>query len=203
LILEFRKISRERGANLESEPFGPALFLDRDGVINEDRNYVHRVEDFHFYPDVLEACRSIAGAGFRLVVITNQAGIARGYYTLSDLEILHSWMMGQFRLAGAPLSGIYFCPHHPDGSVEPYGKHCDCRKPAPGLIRQAQSELNIDLPNSILVGDKNSDILAGRAAGVGRCYLLRHGTPGVVATEADAVIANMTELASILRTERR
>lgn len=167
-------------------------------MINDDRNYVHRVEDFHFLPGVLEACRSMVTAGFRLVVVTNQAGIARGYYTLSDLEVLHSWMMEQFRIAGAPLSGVYFCPHHPEGVVRLYRKDCDCRKPAPGLILKAQAELNIDLPNSILVGDKTSDVLAGRAAGIGRCYLLKHGSSANVAPGIDPVLTDLPELASLL-----
>ena len=184
------------------ETKGPAIFLDRDGVINEDRNYVHSVADFHFLPGVLEACRLFVVAGFRLVVITNQAGVARGLYTVEDVEALHFWMAEQFRAASAPLSGIYFCPHHPDGIVSPYRKACLCRKPAPGLIIKANTELQIDLPRSILVGDKVSDVLAGRAAGVGRCFLLAHGSPVPTDAAIDAVISNLPELLLILAASR-
>lgn len=150
----------------------PALFLDRDGVVNEEIGYLHRVEDFRFLPGVLAACRRFHEAGYLLVVITNQAGIARGYYSESDFHALTRWMRVRFQEAGAPLAGVYHCPHHPDGSIAEFRKTCDCRKPAPGLIIRARDELNIDLRLSILAGDKDSDILAGQAAGVGRCYLI-------------------------------
>jgi D-glycero-D-manno-heptose 1,7-bisphosphate phosphatase len=155
----------------------PAVFLDRDGVVNEDVGYSHRVEDFHFSPGVFDACRRFRQAGYLLVVVTNQAGIARGYYTENDFHRLTRWMCAKFEDSGAPLSAVYYCPHHPDASVAEFRMVCECRKPAPGLIIRAQSELSIDLRNSILVGDKTSDILAGQAAGVGRCYLITPTPP--------------------------
>src|SRR5579871_4411502 len=126
----------------------PAAFLDRDGVINEELNYVHRVEDFHFLPGVLAACQKFVAAGYLLVVVTNQAGIARGYYDTAAFERLTEWMKARFAEAGAPLAGVYHCPHHPEGRIEALRIACDCRKPAPGLILQAQRELGIDLARS-------------------------------------------------------
>lgn len=153
----------------------PAAILDRDGVINFDRGYVHLIEDFEFIPRVLEACRLFHEAGYRLVVITNQAGIARGYYDKSAFYRLTAWMQECFIQAGAPLSGVYFCPHHPEAGVELYRTECNCRKPAPGMILQAAAELNLNLATSFLVGDKWSDIEAAAAAGVPRRFLVRTG----------------------------
>jgi D-glycero-D-manno-heptose 1,7-bisphosphate phosphatase len=151
----------------------PAVFLDRDGVVNVDRGYVHRARDFEFMPAALTACRQLACAGFALVVVTNQAGIARGRYGIEDFRQLSEWMAARFAEAGAPLSGIYFCPHHPRGSIPELSERCSCRKPEPGMILTAAEDLRLDLARSALVGDKWSDIVAGRRAGVGSCLLLR------------------------------
>lgn len=150
----------------------PALFLDRDGVINADVGYVHRIEEFRFLPGTLEACRRFHENGYILVIVTNQAGIAKGYYTEYDFRRLTDWMLEQFRDFGAPLSAVYYCPHHPHGTISAYTRICECRKPAPGLLIRAKNELSISMPQSVLVGDKHSDVLAGQAAGVGRCYQL-------------------------------
>ena len=150
----------------------PALFLDRDGVINKDLGHVYRIEDFHFLPHVLTSCRQFHEAGYKLVVVTNQAGLAKGYYTTHAFQILSNWMSNVFQEAGAPLSGIYYCPHHPEGSISEFKGVCMCRKPAPGLFLRAKKELRLDMPNSILVGDKDSDVLAARAAGVRTHYLI-------------------------------
>jgi D-glycero-D-manno-heptose 1,7-bisphosphate phosphatase len=155
----------------------PALFLDRDGVINEEIGYLHRVEDFRFLPGALEACRRFHEGGYLLVVVTNQAGIAHGHYSESDFHDLTRWMCAKFLESGAPLAAVYYCPHHPNGSVAKFRTVCDCRKPEPGLILKARNYLSIDLRQSVLVGDKPSDILAGQAAGVGRCYLVTGTSP--------------------------
>jgi D-glycero-D-manno-heptose 1,7-bisphosphate phosphatase len=152
----------------------PAAFLDRDGVINDDSAYVYRVEEFRFLPGVLDACRSLRQAGYLLVIVTNQAGIARGYYDAGDFLNLTIWMAARFSENGAELSGVYYCPHHPDAAVDELRIACDCRKPEPGLLLRAQRELGIDMGRSFLVGDKASDIKAGHAAGVGRCFLLEN-----------------------------
>jgi D-glycero-D-manno-heptose 1,7-bisphosphate phosphatase len=149
-----------------------AAFLDRDGVLNEDHGYVWRIEDFHWLPGVIGALQRLQQAGFALVVITNQSGIARGLYGLEELDDLHTHMRQQLQLHGVSLAGVYACPHHPEGTRPGYARACDCRKPQPGMILQAARELELDLAASCLFGDKPSDVDAGRAAGVGRCWLL-------------------------------
>jgi D-glycero-D-manno-heptose 1,7-bisphosphate phosphatase len=150
----------------------PAAFLDRDGVINIDHGYTYRREDFAFVPGVLEAAAKLAAAGLTLVVVTNQSGIGRRLYSLQDFERLTDWMRDQFAAAGAPIAGVYYCPHHPTDAVGADRRECDCRKPAPGLLLQAQRELDLDLARSILFGDKRSDMEAAQAAGVSERILL-------------------------------
>jgi D-glycero-D-manno-heptose 1,7-bisphosphate phosphatase len=167
----------------------PAVFLDRDGVVNIDYGHVHRIQDFEFMPGVLAACRQLAAAGFALVVVTNQAGIARGMYGIEDFHRLSEWMAARFAEAGAPLEGIYFCPHHPQGSVPAWSGACSCRKPQPGMVLAAASDLKLDLAGSVLVGDKWSDIVAGKRAGVGRCILSR-APSGSAELEQDVAAAD-------------
>jgi D,D-heptose 1,7-bisphosphate phosphatase len=159
-----------------------AAFLDRDGVINCDRGYVHRWENFELLPGVLDAASRLASAGWTLVVVTNQSGIARGYYTEDAYLELTRRMTDAFARQGAPLAAVYHCPHHPAGRIAALAIGCDCRKPAPGLLLRARDELGLSLPDSVMVGDKPSDVLAARAAGVGRAFLIRSGT-------ADAPVA--------------
>lgn len=152
-----------------------AAFLDRDGVINIDSAYLSRWEDFQFVPGTVAAMRRLHEAGYDLVVVTNQSGIARGYYTEADYQALTRQMREALAAQGVPLAGVYHCPHHPKGPVAAYAIDCDCRKPAPGMILQAARELALSLPDSLLVGDKGSDIEAARAAGVGHAYLVQSG----------------------------
>jgi D-glycero-D-manno-heptose 1,7-bisphosphate phosphatase len=144
----------------------PAAFIDRDGVINAELNYVSRAEDFHVLPGVFDGLRRLADCGFELVVVTNQAGIAKGKYSEIDFQQLTQHMRRLFADAGISIAGVYYCPHHPQGSVARFAVECDCRKPAPGMLLRAGRELNLDLSRSVLVGDKISDTMAGRAAGV-------------------------------------
>ena len=137
-----------------------ALFLDRDGVINEDAGYVYRREDFVFKEGIFEALREFARAGYALVVVTNQSGIGRGYYTLEQFDELCEFMLSEFEKEGVKIEKIYFCPHAPEAL-------CGCRKPKPGMLLEAANELNIDLACSIMIGDKDSDVQAGQSAGVG------------------------------------
>jgi D-glycero-D-manno-heptose 1,7-bisphosphate phosphatase len=159
----------------------PAAFLDRDGVINLDHGYVVRREDFAWVPGVREAAAQLHRAGFALVVVTNQSGIGRGKYTEADFLALTDWMRGEFASAGAPLAGVYFCPHHPTDAVGAFRMRCDCRKPAPGMLLRAARELDLDLGRSILFGDKVSDLEAAKAAGVPQRVLL--ATDGVGAPD--------------------
>jgi len=152
-----------------------AAFIDRDGVINVEHNYVHRIEDFELIDGVAEGLQALAAAGYDLIVITNQAGIARGFYTEADMERLHAHMRSELVARGVRIDAIYHCPHHPQGTVAAYAVSCDCRKPAPGMLLQAARERGIDLSQSVLVGDKISDIEAGRAAGVMLAVLVRSG----------------------------
>ena len=163
-----------------------AAFLDRDGVINRDRGYVHRWEDFEFLPGVLDAASRLASGGWTLVVVTNQSGIARGYYTEEAYLALTRSMTDAFARQGAPLAAVYHCPHHPEGHIAALAIDCDCRKPAPGLLLRARDELGLSLSDSVMVGDKPSDVLAARAAGVGRAFLIRSQTADAPATSDDA-----------------
>lgn len=153
-----------------------AAFLDRDGVINLDHGYVSRVEDFEWVPGVLDAAKRLHDAGYLLVVVTNQSGIGRGYYSEADFESLTVWMKRKFAEAGAPLAGVYFCPHHPTKAFGGYRTECTCRKPQPGMLVRAASELDIDISRSIMFGDKPSDMQAGLGAGCPERVLL--GTDG-------------------------
>jgi D-glycero-D-manno-heptose 1,7-bisphosphate phosphatase len=137
-----------------------AVFLDRDGTLNVEKNYLFRVEDWEWLPGAIEAIQMLNQLGFQVVVVTNQAGIARGLYSVQDLERLHAWVNEDLSRHGATIDAYYFCPHHPD-----FGVPCSCRKPEPGLLFRAAQERGIDLARSFLVGDKATDILAGIAAG--------------------------------------
>ncbi|MDD2338081.1 MAG: D-glycero-beta-D-manno-heptose 1,7-bisphosphate 7-phosphatase [Geobacteraceae bacterium] len=151
-----------------------AVFLDRDGVINVEKGYLHRVEDFEFLPGVPRALHLLKEAGFLLIVVTNQSGVARGYYSLEAVHELHRHLQDQLKPYGAAIDGFYICPHHPEYESDDQPSDCSCRKPLPGMIVKAVSDFHIDPARSYLVGDKLSDIEAGRAACC-RCLLVRTG----------------------------
>jgi D-glycero-D-manno-heptose 1,7-bisphosphate phosphatase len=143
----------------------PAVFLDRDGTINEDVGYPSRVEEIRIYPHAYEAVRKIKEAGFRAVVVTNQSGIGRGYLTEEDLAAIHAYIAGAFEARGARIDAFYYCPHYELSSLAGYGGACECRKPEPGLGLRAAADLGLDLARSYMVGDKIEDIAFGRAIG--------------------------------------
>jgi len=166
-----------------------AAFIDRDGVLNEERAFVHRHEDFALLPGAVAALRLLKEAGYLLVVVTNQSGIARGLYSEADYLVLTDHMRAELAAAGVPLDAVEYCPHLPDAPVERYRLDCDCRKPKPGMLRRAIQALDIEPGASFLAGDRLSDIEAGRAAGIGRCFLVRTGyaLPDEAVAQADAV----------------
>ena len=181
-----------------------AVFLDRDGVINKENGYVHTIDEFHFIDGVFDACREMSTAGYRLIIITNQAGIARGYYTEDDFHLLTKWMLNEFRKHGIQIDGVYHCPHHPVHGVGDNRRDCDCRKPAPGMMLRAAREHSLNLRHSILVGDKTTDIEAGRAAGIGCCVLLLtgHRVSKDDMDNADGVFDDLPRLASAIVNNR-
>ncbi len=142
-----------------------AVFLDRDGTINEERDYLFRCEDFHFISGVPQAIKQLNDAGFLVVVVTNQSGVARGYYAESDVERLHVFIQQQLCSIGAHIDAFYYCPHHPTKGLGKYKRDCCCRKGEPGMLLQASQEHSIDLNKSFIVGDKLVDVEAGIAAG--------------------------------------
>ncbi|MCG7535259.1 D-glycero-beta-D-manno-heptose 1,7-bisphosphate 7-phosphatase [Pseudoalteromonas sp. OOF1S-7] len=152
-----------------------AVFLDRDGVINQDHAYVHKIEDFEFIDGVFEACQQFQALGYKLVVVTNQSGIGRGYYDEAQFAQLTDWMCKQFLAHGVSISGVYFCPHHPKKAQPQYLRECECRKPNPGMLLQAIEEHDIDPTRSVMVGDKGSDMQAAQAAGVRTKILVESG----------------------------
>jgi D-glycero-D-manno-heptose 1,7-bisphosphate phosphatase len=154
-----------------------AAFLDRDGVINIDRGYVYRPEEFEFVDGVFEGTSTLQRLGFVLVIISNQSGIGRGLYSEADLDVLNHWMLRQFEQRSIRIEGVFHCPHHPTEALGRYRRECDCRKPAPGMLLQAARELNLDLQRSALFGDRASDLQAAANAGVPLRYLL--GTDGL------------------------
>ena len=144
----------------------PALFLDRDGVINVDSGYIYRKEDFIFVDGIFELVAAAKNAGFLCIIVTNQAGIGRGMYSEAQFHELMDWVSAQFMEHGGQIDATYFCPNHPEHGLGKYKKRCDFRKPRPGMILQATADLGIDLARSLIVGDKVSDIEAGFHAGV-------------------------------------
>jgi D-glycero-D-manno-heptose 1,7-bisphosphate phosphatase len=144
----------------------PAVFLDRDGTLNSDTGYVYRVADFHWLPGAVNAVRALNDGGFYVFVVTNQSGVARGLYDEAAIRDLHDWMNGELRAAGARIDDIRYCPHHPEASIAAYRTVCSCRKPAPGMLRDLMTAWPVIQERSIMIGDRESDAEAGKAAGI-------------------------------------
>lgn len=158
---------------------GRALFLDRDGVINHEVGYLHRTEDVRFVEGIFSLCRTAAALGYRLIVVTNQAGIARGLYTQADFAALMVWMRAELRAEGVELDAVYHCPFHPEHGVGEYKREHEDRKPGTGMLRRGAVEFGIELRASVMVGDRCTDVAAANAAGLRQAFLIR-------GTEADA-----------------
>lgn len=142
------------------------VFLDRDGTLNEEVHYLHRTSDLKLLPGVAEALRTLKEAGYRLVVVTNQAGVARGYYSEEDVKVLHGYMNRMLEEQGAAIDGFYYCPHHPEHGTGVYKRECRCRKPGTGMFEMAEKQFEVDRAHSFMIGDKLLDIEAGNAYGL-------------------------------------
>lgn len=176
-----------------------AAFLDRDGVINLDTGYVHRSDEIVFVEGIFDVCRWLVGNGLRLIVVTNQAGVARGYYSEQDVQVLSEWLRLEFAQKGIPIERTYYCPHHPEAGQPPYNVLCDCRKPAPGMLLQAQRDFDIDLGRSLLIGDRESDIQAARNAGISTTVRLQDAAE----TEPTQASLVLRELGDLLKPQNR
>lgn len=150
-----------------------ALFLDRDGTINIEKNYIYKIEDFQFIDGIFDLIKEYQEKGYLVFIITNQAGIARELFPENDYKKLTNWMLEQFSLKGIKITKVYYCPHHPEITG-----NCSCRKPNPGMILQAINEFDINPEQSVLIGDKKSDILAGENAGIRKNLYIQDILPG-------------------------
>lgn len=175
----------------------PAVFLDRDGTINVEKEYLYRVDEFEFTPGAVEAIRLLNQSGYLVVVVTNQSGVARGYYAEADVETLHSHIDQLLALQGARVDAWYYCPHHEHGKP-PYNLACDCRKPLPGMLLQAAADHAIDLTRSWMVGDKLADIEAGQAAGC-RPVLVMTGYGAETAAKSPSAVSCCPDLLAAAR----
>lgn len=174
---------------------GRALFLDRDGVVNVEVGYLHRAEDVRFVDGIFSLCRTAMRLRYRLVVVTNQAGIARGYYGEDDFERLMAWMRETLRAEGVELDAVYYCPFHPEHGIGRYKREHEDRKPGTGMLRRAERELGVMLAESVLVGDRSSDIAAANAAGLRQAFFVR-------GTEAYECVGSCIEVDSLAEVER-
>lgn len=151
-----------------------AAFFDRDGVLNVDKSYLYKIEDLEWIDGAKEALSYLTQQGYIVFVVTNQSGIARGYYTVDDMNKLHDFMAQQVAAAGGKIEKFYYCPHLPEGKIAEYAVECDCRKPKPGLILRAFEEYDIDKDAAFLIGDKPRDVESAEAAGI-KGYLFSGG----------------------------
>ena len=144
------------------------IFLDRDGVINKDTKYLHKIVDFEFISGTFEACKYFESLEYKIIIITNQSGISRGYYSANDFQIINNWMLEEFKKNRVNILDVFHCPHSPSSN-------CSCRKPKPGMLIEAQNKYKIDMENSWLIGDKEIDIIAANNAGISKTILVKSG----------------------------
>jgi D-glycero-D-manno-heptose 1,7-bisphosphate phosphatase len=172
-----------------------ALFLDRDGVVNEEVGYLHRAEGVRFVDGIFSLCRTAIGLGYRLIVVTNQAGIARGYYSEADFEELMEFMRGELRAEDVELDAVYYCPFHPVHGVGKYRQEHEDRKPGTGMLRRGAREFGLELSESVMVGDRCSDVGAANAAGLRQMFLIS-------GTEAERCSGEYVPVNSLAEVER-
>ena len=145
-----------------------AIFLDRDGVVNKEVNYLFKIEDFEFIDGIFDACLYFQNLGYAIIIVTNQSGIARKYYTENDYQTVTKWMLRQFEDNGIEILNVFHCPHGPEST-------CECRKPKPGMFLTAKIKHNIDMEKSWMIGDKEVDMIAANSAGINHTILVRSG----------------------------
>ena len=145
------------------------IFLDRDGVINKEKGYLHKIKDFEFISGVFETCRYLQGLNYKIIIITNQSGISRGLYTENDFQIINNWMISEFKKNDINILDVFHCPHMPESN-------CSCRKPKPGMLTIACKKYDIDMSKSWMIGDKESDIIAANSAGIHNTILIKNDT---------------------------
>jgi D-glycero-D-manno-heptose 1,7-bisphosphate phosphatase len=185
-----------------------AVFLDRDGTLIEEVGYLDRIDRLRLFPATVDALRTLQRAGLRLIIATNQSGIAQGLFTESFVQELHDHLTSLLAQGGVRLDGIYMCPHHPEAKLAAYRATCECRKPLPGLVRQAAREQEIDLTRSYMIGDRWRDLLAGQATGTAG-VLVRTGYGETEArrppagARADVVVDNLAAAASWILLQER
>jgi D-glycero-D-manno-heptose 1,7-bisphosphate phosphatase len=179
----------------------PAIFLDRDGTLNEDLGFTHRPADLRLLPRVVEGLQRLAALGFRLVIVTNQSGIARGHFSQADMDEFNDALRARLTEHGIDIAAIYFSPYHPTEGVGCYRRDSDCRKPKPGMLLAAARELGLDLAVSVAIGDKKSDVAAGKAAGC-RTILVQTGKAGrgepELHVEPDAIARDLQHAAELV-----
>lgn len=179
-----------------------ALFLDRDGVINIDHGYTHKIDDFSLLDGVVEGLQAIAHLKYKIFIITNQSGIARGLFGVEDFHSFMDHLLKALAINDIKISDYFFCPHHIEGTIPVYTENCSCRKPEPGMIYDAQKKYNLDLSKSILIGDKETDIMAGQNAGIATNILI--GQPGESKTSKATMVArNLIEASAMINLKNK
>jgi len=177
-----------------------AVFLDRDGVINKEINYLHKIKDFEFTENCIDALKTLQSNNFLLFIVTNQAGIGRGYYTESDFHQLNNWMLTTLEKQNVKITEVQFCPHHAEEGIGEYKIDCECRKPKAGMLTSLIEKYQIDTENSILIGDKLSDIGAGELAKIATLILVKsgHKLPDNIPASVNCVYKNLAEFTDSL-----
>jgi D-glycero-D-manno-heptose 1,7-bisphosphate phosphatase len=183
------------------EPKSRALFLDRDGVINQEVGYLYRPQGVLWVEGIVPLCRTAMQLGYKLIVITNQSGIARGLYTMEQYEDLIAWMRAELLKQQVTLDAVYCCPYHPEHGIGEYKREHEDRKPQPGMLLRGAREFGVDLAQSILVGDRCSDIAAGLAADVRQCFLVA-GTEPEPCPGEHILVESLAEVEDWLREHR-